>query len=402
MEVRGAQVSIRDMTKDYGTTPVLKSVNLDVGAGEFLTLLGPSGCGKSTLLRIIAGLESPTRGSIAIAGQSVDGLRPKDRGLSMVFQNYALYPHLSAFDNIAMPLVMRQQTFAQRFPLLGRLLPGAGERRRRIADKVAAVARLLEIEPLLGRRPGQLSGGQRQRVALGRAIASEPSVFLMDEPLSNLDARLRIQMRNELAELHRKLGISFIYVTHDQVEAMSMSQRVAVMMDGALIQVGTPHQVYADPVDLRVARFIGTYPINAFTASVDRAGFPILSGQRVPVSLPGHAGEAVTVAVRPEDLVLEWGSWPVSSGDMCLEARLIRIEDHGADVLAHFALQDSGLPHVVVRASAMDRARLSSCTDGQCRILVPTEGVHVFDALGERIAAGDRVGVSIAFTRSRA
>jgi multiple sugar transport system ATP-binding protein len=401
MDARGAAVSIRDVAKGYGTISVLESVNLEVGSGEFLTLLGPSGCGKSTLLRIIAGLELQTGGTIAIAGQSVDGLRPKDRSLSMVFQNYALYPHLSVFDNIAMPLVMRRQTFLQRLPFAGRLMPGAGERRRDIARKVEAVARLLEIEGLLKRRPGQLSGGQRQRVALGRAIASEPSVFLMDEPLSNLDARLRIQMRNELTDLHRQLGATFIYVTHDQVEAMSMSQRIAVMMDGALIQVGMPHEVYARPVDLRVARFIGSYPINVFQAAVDATGCPVLFGHRLPITLPTRAGEAISIAVRPEDLALEWTLRPAHSGEMCLEARLARIEDHGADLLVHLAFQADMPNQIAVRAAAADRAKLLNCPGGLCRVAIPVGRLHLFDGAGTRIEHGS-APAPIALTRGQA
>jgi len=217
-----ADLAIDRISKSFGRTRILHDVSLAVQDGEFLSLLGPSGCGKSTLLRIIAGLETRDTGSIAIGGRAVDALRPKARDVAMVFQSYALYPHYTVERNIALPLQMRRLSRWQRLPLVGRLLPGSRSARAEIATEVRGVAKALEIEPMLGRKPGQLSGGQRQRVALGRAMVRRPAVFLMDEPLSNLDAKLRVQMRVEIKELQQRLGATIVYVTHDQSEAMTM------------------------------------------------------------------------------------------------------------------------------------------------------------------------------------
>ena len=323
----GESVNIASLSRTYGDVPVLSDIDLRIEAGEFLTLLGPSGCGKSTLLRLIAGFETPDAGAIEIGGRRVDALRPKERGLSMVFQNYALYPHLSVYGNISMPLVMRRMGFWERFPLLGRLVPGTARKRAAISADVTSVARMLEIEGLLDRKPAQLSGGQRQRVALGRAIASRPSVFLMDEPLSNLDARLRLQMRSELIELHRQLGITFIYVTHDQVEAMTMSQRVAVMMEGRIVQVGTPSEVYRVPTDLRVATFIGTHPINVCQARSAYGGRPALFGQAI--AEPNDAIE--TIAFRPEDAGLELAATGADAISVPVTTEFL--EDHGGELV---------------------------------------------------------------------
>ena len=224
-------------------------------------------------------------------------------------------------------------------------------------------------------------------MALGRAIIPEPSVFLMDEPLSNLDARLRIQMRNELTELHRKLGITFIYVTHDQVEAMTMSRRVAVMMDGALIQVGTPFEVYSRPADLRVARFIGTHPINLIPGIVDTAGAPVILGQRLPFALgSARAGEAITIGIRPEDLRLDW-SESRQSGQSFFDARIVKVEDHGADLLIHCASVGEAPTAFTVRVEQASRDVVFARTDGKCRVLLQTDRVHVFDQAGVRIDA---------------
>ncbi|MDX2203357.1 MAG: ABC transporter ATP-binding protein, partial [Hyphomicrobiaceae bacterium] len=267
-----AQVRLRDIRKSFDRVEVLKGVDLDIADGEFISLVGPSGCGKSTLLRIIAGLEGQTSGHIEIGAENVDGVAPAARNLAMVFQSYALYPHLSVFDNIAVPLRMRRLSTLQRFPGLRWLVPGTRSRERGIRVDVAAVADLLGLQELLARKPAQLSGGQRQRVAVGRAIVREPRAFLLDEPLSNLDAKLRVHMRTEIAQLHRRLGATFIYVTHDQAEAMTMSDRIAVMMDGNVIQIGTPDQVYDDPQDLRVAEFIGSPKINVLEAEAGQGG----------------------------------------------------------------------------------------------------------------------------------
>ena len=273
-----AGIEIDGITKNFGRTEVLRRVDLDIRPGEFMTLVGPSGCGKSTLLRIVAGLEMQSSGSVRIAEAAVDGLRPRDRDLAMVFQSYALYPHLTVAENIAVPLRMRRLKGHQRWPLVGRLMPGTGSLESAIAAEVQSVAAMLDIGHLLDRKPGQLSGGQRQRVALGRAMVRHPKAFLMDEPLSNLDAKLRVHMRAEIAQLHRRLGTTFIYVTHDQAEAMTMSDRIAVMMDGAVLQVAAPEIVYNDPKDIRVAEFIGSPKINVLNGTVDDAGTVRLGG----------------------------------------------------------------------------------------------------------------------------
>src|SRR3982751_3180697 len=252
-----AGLSLRGITKSFGTTPVLGGVDLDIADGEFLTLVGPSGCGKSTLLRIIAGLERQDAGTVSIGGVPVDHLRPHERRVAMVFQNYALYPHMSVFENIALPLTMSRLNVFERIPLLRLLSPRRRRVMQQITGEVQAVAGQLRIESYFARRPGQLSGGQRQRVALGRAMVRNPDVFLMDEPLSNLDAKLRVHMRTELAELHSRLQSTFIYVTHDQVEAMTMSDRVAMMDAGRILQLGTPSELYARPANLKGAQFLG-------------------------------------------------------------------------------------------------------------------------------------------------
>src|SRR6187551_470841 len=239
-----ANVELRNVTKKYGNLEVIHGIDLQVADGEFIVIVGPSGCGKSTLLRMVAGLEAITGGEIVIGDRVVNRLEPKDRDIAMVFQNYALYPHMSVFDNMAYGLRIR------------------GLSQNDIAERVKRAADILELDPLLARTPRQLSGGQRQRVAMGRAIVREPAVFLFDEPLSNLDAKLRVQMRAELQALHRRLGTTSLYVTHDQVEAMTLAHRMIVMNAGRAEQIGTPLEVYARPATTFVAGFIGSPPMN--------------------------------------------------------------------------------------------------------------------------------------------
>ncbi|MGI9381898.1 MAG: ABC transporter ATP-binding protein, partial [Methyloligellaceae bacterium] len=267
-----AGVTIKHVHKSFGPVEVLKGVSLDVQDGEFLTFLGPSGCGKTTLLRIIAGLEQHDSGTVEIGGKPVDNLRASRRDLAMVFQSYALYPHLTVAQNLATPLLLRDLGFWARLPLLGALVPGRRAKKQALGAVVRETAESLKIQHLLDRKPGQLSGGQRQRVALGRAMVRKPVAFLMDEPLSNLDAGLRVHMRAELADLHRSLGTTFIYVTHDQAEALTMSDRMAVMMEGDILQIGAPDDVYQDPQDLRVAEFVGSPKINILPGECDGAG----------------------------------------------------------------------------------------------------------------------------------
>ena len=295
-----SSVTFRGVTKRYGEVTAVDSLDLDVADGEFLVLLGPSGCGKSTALRMIAGLEEITAGELRIGDRVVNDVIPAKRDVSMVFQSYALYPHMTVRKNIESPLVTRPT----RVPGPD---GGPGEVRKLTADerkaRIDEAARMLGLEAYLDRRPGALSGGQRQRVALARAVVSRPSVFLMDEPLSNLDAKLRTQTRAELVDLHQRLGTTFVYVTHDQVEAMTMADRIAILSEGRLHQVGTPREVYERPADLFVAGFIGTPPMNT-ASGVLADGAVAIGGSRLPVTTSAPPGEVV-VGVRPEHLRLD-------------------------------------------------------------------------------------------------
>ena len=257
-----ADISIRDVRKSYGKEEVVHGVDLEITNGEFIVILGPSGCGKSTLLRMIAGLEAITSGEIAIGGTVVNQLEPRERGCAMVFQNYALYPHMTVANNI------------------GYALKVAGMKKAERMAKVREVAKIIGLEDFLDRKPGQLSGGQRQRVAMGRAIIREPEVFLFDEPLSNLDAKLRVQMRLEIRRLHQRLGATSVFVTHDQVEAMTLADRLVVMNSGNIDQVGTPSEVYDTPASTYVGGFIGSPPMNFLTGSVSNTGGHVDLGQR--------------------------------------------------------------------------------------------------------------------------
>ena len=289
-----AAISFKNVRKSFGAVEVLKDVSLDIADGEFLTLLGPSGCGKSTLLRIVAGLERNDAGSITIGTRRVEALPARDRDIAMVFQSYALYPHMTVAENIGLPLTMRRMNVWQRLPGLGALLPGTRAARKSIAQDVAEAAASLDIGPLLQRKPSQLSGGQKQRVALGRAMVRHPAAFLLDEPLSNLDAKLRVQMRAELTELQRRLGATMIYVTHDQSEAMTMSDRVAVMLAGKLQQVAPPRKLYDDPETLEVAEFVGSPKINVLPVD---GGFHAVRPEAMEV-VPPDAPGAITGRIR--------------------------------------------------------------------------------------------------------
>ena len=282
-----ATVSLKDLCKRYpgGEALAVDSVNLEVAHGEFMVLLGPSGCGKSTTLRMVAGLESISSGHLAIDGKRMNEIAAKDRDIAMVFQSYALYPHMSVFDNLAFGL--RRRDFS------------SSEIDKRVAD----VAATLGMAELLKRKPHALSGGQRQRVALGRAIVRDPKVFLFDEPLSNLDAALRVGMRGELIKLHHRLGATMIYVTHDQVEAMTMGDRICIMNGGKVVQIGAPLEVYRDPADMFVASFLGSPPTNLLPATF--AGPDLIVGQaRLPMKRNGNA-EEVIFGIRPEDIRIE-------------------------------------------------------------------------------------------------
>jgi len=373
-----ARVALRSIAKSFGSVPVLAGIDLDIADGEFLTLVGSSGCGKSTLIRIIAGLEPQSSGSVEIDGRPIDHLRPHERRVALVFQSYALYPHMSAGANIALPLTMQRLSQWERMPLVKHLSTRRRRVMRDIEAEVRAVAAQLQIEPLLGRRPSQLSGGQRQRVALGRSMVRHPDVFLMDEPLSNLDAKLRVHMRSELAELHDRLGATFVYVTHDQVEAMTMSDRVAMMDAGRILQLGTPSELYAAPANIRVAQFIGSPAINLLPATVIDGGALDVLGRRVALHTTLPAGSAATIGIRPEAIAPR-GTTPVRSQQVTLDAERRRIENLGSEYILHFDV--AGLDGVVTsRVPADHDPGPAAATE----LVFDLAACHVFDARGER------------------
>lgn len=352
-----ASVSLKSVGKNFGGTTAVHNVSLEVEDGEFLVLLGPSGCGKSTLLRMIAGLEQITSGVITIDDRVVNDIEPKDRDVAMVFQSYALYPHLTVSKNIAFPLKVR------------------GHSPEEVNSEIEAVAAMLGLESLLDRKPGQLSGGQRQRVALARAIVRKPKVFLMDEPLSNLDAKLRSQTRADLARLHREMGITTIYVTHDQVEAMTLGQRIAVMESGELQQVGSPDDVYNRPSNPFVAEFIGSPPMTTFSVDVSDS-LARVSASGNGWSLPGEAGSGrATVGVRPEDLEIVDESEGIS-------ATVLGVELLGHESLIMCELVDSEGANRLVVVRHAGQSDLPNV--GQLVGLKPSsiDAVHVFETAG--------------------
>ena len=324
-----ASVAFDGVTKRYGATTAVEDLDVRVDDGEFIVLLGPSGCGKSTALRMIAGLEEISAGTISIGDRVVNQVVPAKRDVSMVFQSYALYPHMTVRKNIESPLITKP-TWVEgdgAAPVLRKLT--APER----GDRIDEAARMLGLEDYLDRKPGALSGGQRQRVALARAVVARPAVFLMDEPLSNLDAKLRAQTRTELVELHRRLGTTFIYVTHDQVEAMTMADRIAIMSEGTLQQVGTPHEVYDAPANLFVAGFIGTPPMNTSLATRE-GGLARFGASTVPIDDRPGAAASVVLGVRPEHLRLDPSGTVVATVrhvEWLGHEALIRLQIHDAD-----------------------------------------------------------------------
>jgi len=360
-----AGVSIRNVYKSFGEVKVIQGISMEIEDGEFVVMVGPSGCGKSTLLRMVAGLESITSGEIAIAGRVVNDLEPKDRNIAMVFQNYALYPHMSVHDNMAYGLKIRR-------------LP-----KTEIDARVNRAAEILELSKFLKRRPRELSGGQRQRVAMGRAIVREPAVFLFDEPLSNLDAKLRVQMREELQALHRRLSTTTLYVTHDQVEAMTLAHRMLVMSTGGRTeQIGAPLEVYSRPASTFVAGFIGSPPMNLIPGRLAEGGKALVADGdvrlRLPEPRPALDGRSVLLGVRPEHFET------CEAGAALLEPDIDFIELLGSDslVYGHLGTAKTG-PRVAARLHTSVLAR-----QGRLPLRFATEQMHLFDpATTKRIDA---------------
>ncbi len=344
-----AKIEFNDVRKSYGTNQVVHGITLSVEDGEFVVLVGPSGCGKSTLLRMVAGLEEITGGTISIGGRVVNDLEPKDRDCAMVFQNYALYPHMSVYDNMAYGLKIRK-------------LPKA-----EIDRRVNEAAAILELDGFLARKPRQLSGGQRQRVAMGRAIVREPAAFLFDEPLSNLDAKLRVQTRLEIQKLHRRLRTTSLYVTHDQVEAMTLAQRMIVMNAGRAEQVGTPDAVYSRPATTFVASFIGSPPMNLFPGRVSPDGRAFVAADNSRIELPAAygalGGRELVLGVRPENLLL---------GGSNLAMQVETVEVLGAEHLVHGKVAGTGL---IVRTGP----QASPAPGAMAQFGFSAEAVHWFD-----------------------
>jgi sn-glycerol 3-phosphate transport system ATP-binding protein len=357
-----AGVELEDVHKAFGRTEVIKGVSTTIDDGELRVVLGPSGCGKSTVLRMIAGLEEITAGTIRIGERVVNDLEPKDRNIAMVFQNYALYPHMSVYDNMAYGLRN------QRSP--------KPEIDRRVQD----AARILGLSEFLERRPRQLSGGQRQRVAMGRAIVREPAVFLFDEPLSNLDAKLRGQMRIEIKQLQQRLGTTGIYVTHDQVEAMTLGDRLMIMNGGRVEQIGTPLEIYERPASTFVGGFIGAPAMNFLEVTVSEAGTTLQIGAErltLPRALPGESGRSLTLGLRPEHLALA----PAEAAQaLHVDAQLI--EALGADTVVHGRIAGNGAGLTVRLAGTV-----SVAPGDRLSVLVDTQRLHLFDSgSGQRLA----------------
>ncbi|MHA6692509.1 ABC transporter ATP-binding protein [Devosia sp. A449] len=343
-----APVTISAVKKSYGSHPVLRGVFVDIEDGEFVTLVGPSGCGKSTLLRMIAGLEDITSGDISIGEKVVNDLPPKDRDIAMVFQSYALYPHMTVADNMGFSLKLKGATQAAK------------------QAQVRAAADILGLEALLDRYPRQLSGGQRQRVAMGRAIVRDPAVFLFDEPLSNLDAKLRVQMRAEIKALHQRLRTTTVYVTHDQIEAMTMADKIVVMRDGVIEQVGKPLELYDFPRNTFVAGFIGSPAMNMVSGSIEASGFVTEDGTVLPLPTEAqrHSGTRAIYGVRPESVVI---------GDGGVAGLVELIEPTGAETQVFIRIGKQTI-------NGISRERLNFVPGDHVNFSVDVKKVHLFDA----------------------
>jgi multiple sugar transport system ATP-binding protein len=349
-----ASVTIKNITKKYGDVEVIHGLDLGIDDGSFVVLLGPSGCGKSTLLRMIAGLEAVTSGDIMIAGNRVNNVHPKDRNIAMVFQNYALYAHMNVKDNMSFSLQLAKRPQSE------------------IDEKVAWAAKILNLEPYLKRYPRELSGGQRQRVAMGRAIVRNPAVFLFDEPLSNLDAKLRVQMRTEIKELHQRLKTTTVYVTHDQIEAMTMADRIVIMRDGYIEQIGSPLDVYDHPANLFVASFIGSPAMNLLEGVAGKSSVKLNSGIDLPLPKNHKAqiGQKVVYGVRPEHLGLGKGA----------KARVNVVEPTGPEM--HIYIDLGGQ-----EVCAITQDRVSLARNDDVEIAPRLDRVHLFDAASGKALA---------------
>ncbi|MBN9434524.1 MAG: sn-glycerol-3-phosphate ABC transporter ATP-binding protein UgpC [Bosea sp.] len=362
-----ASLTLRQVQKSFGEVPVIRGVDLDVKDGEFCVFVGPSGCGKSTLLRLIAGLEGTTDGTVKIGDRDVTRLAPAERGVSMVFQSYALYPHMTVAENIGFGMKMAKMPKPE------------------IQARTAKAAKMLHLTELLNRRPAQLSGGQRQRVAIGRAIVREPDVFLFDEPLSNLDAALRVQMRIEISRLHNDLKATMIYVTHDQVEAMTMADKIVVLSAGRIEQVGSPLELYHKPNNLFVATFIGSPKMNLFNVTVKE-----VAGNDAIIALPGGSTLAVptrgasikpgpiTMGVRPEHLTIA----PTESG---IPGKVVLSEHLGGETMIYVDVE--GTESTVVKADGLAGQRSGDTV----RIIVDPKTVHLFDKDGQALVNGSLI-----------
>ncbi len=364
-----ATVTFEHVTKKYGDVLAVNDLNLEINDGEFMVLVGPSGCGKTTSLRMIAGLEEITDGTLRIGDKVVNDVAPKDRDIAMVFQSYALYPHMTVRDNLAFGLKLRKVPKPE------------------IDRRVKQAADTIQLSNLLDRKPKELSGGQRQRVALGRAIVREPAVFLMDEPLSNLDAKLRVQTRAEIARLHQRLGTTMVYVTHDQVEAMTMGTRIAVMSDGLLQQVGTPQELYDNPVNKFVAGFIGSPAMNFATVTASGTGDgAVLTGSGMSIPLPPRLraaadsvhGKTLVAGFRPEHLDIG----DPGSGVASFQATADVVEYLGNDELLHLSLQGLDLVAVVSSSHVVKPGDVLS-------LRLPLDKLHLFDSETGDVIRGD-------------
>ena len=344
-----AKLSLHTLTKAYGKTEVLHGIDLDVADGEFVVFVGPSGCGKSTTLRMIAGLEEVTNGEVVIGNKVVNNLEPKDRNIAMVFQNYAIYPHMSVKKNIAFGLRSSKMSKADK------------------ETRITEVAGILDMTHLLDRKPSELSGGQRQRVAIGRAMVRDPAVFLFDEPLSNLDAQLRTQMRLEIKKLHQRVGNTIIFVTHDQVEAMTMADRIVIMKDGHIQQVGTPAEVYHSPANAFVAQFIGAPSMNMLPGILNNDGIELTTGKRINTGHSSDASRKIMLGVRPDDLVLG------GPGETLINGTVTVREPLGAETLIYI---DTGADEIIAKADGRTPPELGS----QVELTSVADNLHVFDA----------------------